>query len=121
MTDPIDSFRSRTIHIVEVKYCRDTDRSAQSIKAEQQHADLRAALLGIGYQPSQVRMHIITLGATGTVYKDTHATLVALGIDNMASIRSCCAALHRHAVSYTAKLLKPKWAQEHSTQQREAG
>jgi hypothetical protein len=37
-------------------------------------------------------MHVITLGATGTIYQDTHATLKHLGIDGKtAAQRWLCA------------------------------
>ena len=119
--DRIDSFHTRKIHIVEIKYCRDTDRSMQSMRAENQHARLCDALIRVGYRPDQVRMHIITLGATGTIYKDTQNTLATLGVDTKAARRQCCTALHRHAVAYIRKILKTKWAQEHAIQQRGMG
>ena len=67
---------------MEVKYCRDTDRSSQCLRAEQQHEALRDALLQVGYKPEQLHLHVITLGATGTIYKDIHNTLNRLGIDS---------------------------------------
>ena len=73
--DRIQQFYGRTIHIVEVKYCRDTDKSTQALRATQQHEALKQALLQVGYKPEQLHMHVITLGATGTIYTDTHSTL----------------------------------------------
>ncbi len=119
--DRIKQFHSRSIHIVEVKYCRDTGRSAQSLRAQQQHEDLRNALLRIGYKADQVHLHIITLGATGTIYKDTHGTLKALGQDGKAAVRRCCADLHKHAVTYVMTILKTKWAQENATRKHGIG
>jgi ribonuclease HI len=119
--DRIQQFHDRRIHIVEVKYCRDTDRSTQALKAEQQHAALRESLLQVGYKPEQIHMHVITLGATGTIYQDTHATLKHLGIDGKTAAQRCCADLHRHAVTYVMRLLKTKWAQEHGAQRRGIG
>jgi ribonuclease HI len=119
--DRIQQFHDRIIHIVEVKYCRDTDRSNQALKAEQQHQALREALLQVGYKPEQLRMHVITLGATGTIYKDTHNTLMHLGIDSKSAGQRCCTELHTHAVNYVMRLLKTKWAQEHSVQKRGIG
>jgi hypothetical protein len=58
-----------TIHIVEAKYCCDTEKNKQALKAVQQHEALREALLQVGYKPEQVHMHVITLGATDTIYK----------------------------------------------------
>ena len=119
--DKIEQFRSRSLHIVEVKYCRDTDRNVQSLRAEQQHQGLRDALVRIGYESDQVHMHVITLGATGTIYKDTHSTLTALGLDSKAAVKRCCADLHKHAVRYVMKLLKTKWAQEYANNKHGAG
>ena len=48
--DRLQQFYNRSIHMVEVKYCRDTDRSAQCHKAEQQHEALMEALLQVGYK-----------------------------------------------------------------------
>ena len=42
--DTLDEFASRQLHILEIKYCRDTDNTAQD-----QHRQLRESLLGIGY------------------------------------------------------------------------
>jgi hypothetical protein len=61
--DRIQQFYGRTIHIVEVKYCRDTDKSTlstQALRATQQHEALKEALLQVGYKPEQVHMHVIT-------------------------------------------------------------
>jgi hypothetical protein len=105
---------------VEVKYyCRDTDKSTQALRATQQHEALKEALLQVGYKPEQLHMHVITLGATGTIYTDTHSTLRHLGIDGKtATHQRCCADLHTNAVM---RLLKTKWAQEHSARKRGIG
>ena len=121
LKDRIDSFYARRIHIIEIKYCRDTDRTMQSMRAESQHAQLRDALARIGYRQNQVHMHTITLGATGTIYKDIHTTLATLGVDTKTARRQCCTALHRHAVTYIKKILTTKWAQEQATQRRRPG
>jgi hypothetical protein len=68
-------------------------------------------------------MHAITLGATGTIYTDTHtsSTLRHLGMDCKTASQRCCADLHIHAVSYVMRLLKTKWAQDHSARKRGIG
>jgi hypothetical protein len=121
--DRIQQFYGRTIHIVEVKYCRDTDKSTQqALRATQQHEALKEALLvQVWYKPEQVHMHVITLGATGTIYTDTHSTLRQLGIDSKTASQRCCTDLHIHAVNYVMRLLKTKWAQEHSARKRGIG
>jgi hypothetical protein len=110
--DRIQQFYSRAIHIIEVKYCRDTDRSVQSLRARQQHDGLHNALLRIGYQAKQIHLHVITLGATGTIYNDLHDTLGSLGLDSKRSRWQCCAELHKHAVTNVMTIMKTKWAQE---------
>jgi hypothetical protein len=119
--DRLAQFYKRTVHIVEVKYCRDTDPSAQSLRAEQQHEALRDALLQVGYKAEQVHLHIITLGATGTIYKDIHAMLQQLGLDSKTAVKRCCAGLHKHAALHVMQILKTKWAQEHAAQRRGIG
>ncbi len=124
--DRIQQFYGRTIHesydhIVEVKYCRDTEKSTQALRATQQHEALKQALLQVGYKLEQLHIHVITLGATGTIYTDTHSTLRHLGIDGKTASQRCCADVHIHAVSYVMRLLKTKWAQEHSARKRGIG
>jgi hypothetical protein len=43
------------------------------------------------------------------------------GIDGKTASQRCCADLHIHAVSYVMRLLKTKWAQEHSARKRGIG
>jgi hypothetical protein len=69
---------SRTIHIIEVKYCRDTDRSVQEERAAAQHKQLMDLLAAEG---QTTRLHTILLGVGGTIYRDTLATLEELGVD----------------------------------------
>jgi hypothetical protein len=59
----------------------------------QQHEALRGSLLQVGYKSEQIHMHVITLGATGTIYRNTHATLLQLGIDIKTASQRCYEAL----------------------------
>jgi hypothetical protein len=68
----------RIVHLVEVKYCRDTDRSVQEARAGAQHQGLMNLLSADG---QTTRLHTILLGVGGTIYKDTQDTLVELGVD----------------------------------------
>jgi hypothetical protein len=61
--------KDRQVHIVEIKYCRDTDTTQQSHKAELQHQDLKAALLRVGYTEDNIHVHVIVLGVAGTIYR----------------------------------------------------
>jgi hypothetical protein len=68
----------KTVHLVEVKYCRDTDRAVQETRAEAQHQELMGLLSADG---QTTRLHTILLGVGGTIYRDTLDTLVDLGVD----------------------------------------
>ena len=67
-----------TLHLVEVKTCRDTSRDDQIERAQEQHAGLRELLEAAGVKHE---MHTITVGVSGTIYKDTEKTLRLLGVD----------------------------------------
>ena len=109
--DTLDEFASRQLHILEIKYCRDTDNTPQTQRAEDQHRQLRESLLGIGYTEDQVQLHTITLGVTGTIYKDTQPALRRLGIGTQDSKRTC-RKLHTHAVHSVMAIMQTKWSQE---------
>ena len=89
--------RRREVDIVEIKYCRDTDPTAQQTRAELQHdADSDAqqpdslvqSFKMAGYRPSKIRLHVILLGAGGTVYKSMHTTLKQLGLAHRATVKA---------------------------------
>jgi ribonuclease HI len=63
--------------LVEVKYCKDTDRTGQEERAENQHEELKGILVNAGYT---VQQHTILLGVGGTIYKETPGDLEALGL-----------------------------------------
>ena len=106
---------------MEVKYCQDTDKSTQALRATRQHEALKQALLQLSRVQARASTYVITLGATGTIYTDTHSMLRHLGIDGKTASQWCCADLHIHAVSYVMRLLRTKWAQEHSARKRGIG
>jgi hypothetical protein len=65
------------VHLVEVKYCRDSDRTQQEGRAEAQHKELVSILESAG---RKVQLHKVLLGVGGTVYKDTVQVLETLGL-----------------------------------------
>jgi hypothetical protein len=69
---------NKTIHLVEVKYCRDTDRTIQEARAEAQHEALAGLLTTDG---QTTKLHKILLGVGGTIFRDTLPTLMELGVD----------------------------------------
>jgi hypothetical protein len=103
--------KNRKVDIVEIKYCRDTDRAPQTLKATTQHQKLTEMLIKAGYTPENIKLHIITLGVTGTIYKDLLPTLEHLGVQpEQANI--CVKRLHLHAVQYVKKIATTKWTNE---------
>ena len=105
---PVDS---REVRIVEVKYCQDTSREPQQLKGECQHEALKEALVAIGYDRTKVSVSVITLGVTGTIYKDMLQTLGFLGVQRWKAM-TCARKLHLHAVGYVSTIMTTKWAQE---------
>ena len=103
--------RCRPDILIAIKYCRDTDNTPQTQRAEDQHRQLRESLLGIGYTEDQVQLHTITLGVTGTIYKDTQPALRRLGVGMQDSKRTC-RKLHTHAVLSVMAIMQTKWSQE---------
>jgi len=69
------------VHLVEVKYCRDTNRSWQEGKAEDQHKALMKLLTDPKRPTRVVKLHKVLLGVGGTMYKDTRDQLKELGMD----------------------------------------
>jgi hypothetical protein len=65
------------IHIVEVKYCRDTNPDPTIAAATAQHAALVAELQKAR---RQVHLHVITLGVGGAIYAGMVTTAADLGI-----------------------------------------
>jgi hypothetical protein len=114
--------RRREIDIVEIKYCRDTDRTQQHTRARMQHdaphiindsnpESLIQSLKDVGYRPSKIRLHVILLGVGGTIYHSMHTALKQLGLNKQASNR-LAGKLHQHATVYTRKIMHTKWNQE---------
>ena len=73
-----DQDGTTVLHLVELKTCRDTSRDDQVERAAAQHVELRELLDAAGRKHE---MHVIAIGVSGTIYKDTKATLEALGVD----------------------------------------
>jgi hypothetical protein len=112
--------RRREADVVEIKYCRDTDRTQQETRARLQHNaphktdtpdSLIKSLVDAGYRPSKVRLHVILLGVGGTIYHSMHTALKQLGLKKQASDR-LAGKLHRHATVYTRRIMQTKWNQE---------
>jgi hypothetical protein len=66
------------IDVIEVKVCRDTDRSTQLERAEKQHSTLISHLRRMYHDT--VHLNTFAFGATGTIYQDNLDLLVTLGV-----------------------------------------
>jgi len=79
-----------TIHVVEIKTCRDTDRGPQQNRADSQHLELIEILESQGHK---VQLHTLLFGVGGTIYKDNHTHLTALGL-TPPETRKCLTNIH---------------------------
>ena len=64
---PRKPVHKRHVHIVEIKYCRDTDWRQQAQRAELQHDGLVGHLQRVGYHQQRIHRHSIILGVGGTI------------------------------------------------------
>jgi hypothetical protein len=55
-------------HLIEFKFCEDTRPDPRLQKAKAQHSMLMANLNRQGYR--EIKLHVILVGAMGTIYKD---------------------------------------------------
>ena len=60
------------VYLIEFKFCEDTRPDPQLRKAKAQHSVLIANLNRQGYR--KVKLHVILVGAMGTIYKDYRKT-----------------------------------------------
>ena len=83
---PITTWRGyagdKCVHLVELGYAREGFASAKQLAKQEQHALLVCLLRDLKWT---VHLHTITLGVTGTVYKDGLTTLKALGLSVLAT------------------------------------
>jgi hypothetical protein len=110
----------RHVHIVEVKYCRDTDWQRQEQRASNQHDMLADHLARIGYHKRKIHRHTILLGVGGTIYKDMYTTLQQVGVNKQRG-KQLASKLHRYAIAQTEIIMNTKWHQESQGQQTRAG
>ena len=89
------------LHLVEIKTCRDTSRDEQVERAQEQHAELRELLEAAGVKHE---MHTITVGVSGTIYKDTEKTLRQLGVDKR-EVKAILRNLHVCMVKWIGTML----------------
>jgi hypothetical protein len=97
------------IHVIEVGYGRDTDLATTEGRKTEQHRQLMD-FLRHEYR-SQVRLHIIAIGRTGSIPRSLATHLDQLGI-SPAQADKLSRKLHRHAVAYVDKLYTQRRALE---------
>jgi ribonuclease HI len=107
------------LHVVEIKYCRDTDRERQRAAGAEQHQHL-IKQLKLAFPEGKVHMHVITLGVTGTIYKDMLEMLETMQVPKREATR-CASKLHIHAVQYVQRIMQTKWSQEYASRFRDTG
>jgi len=64
----VTTTRNPEVHLIEFKFCEDTRPDPQLQKAKAQHSMFVANLNRQGYR--EVKLHVILVGAMGTIYKD---------------------------------------------------
>jgi ribonuclease HI len=97
---------SSHIHIIELKCCRDSDRSHQEARAEGQHEQL-AEFLAESWG-CQVQLVPIMIGVGGTVYNTLKAQLLELGVAPT-QYKAIAIALNHTAVQYVTKAMSYRW------------
>jgi hypothetical protein len=68
---------TKVIHIIELGYTREGFAKAKMAEKRRQHELLALLLEELGWT---VEYHTLTLGVTGTIYKDSIATMVSIGV-----------------------------------------
>jgi ribonuclease HI len=117
---PRKPVHKRHVHIVEIKYCRDTEWQRQEQRATNQHDVLADHLARIGYQRPRIHRHTILLGVGGTIYKDMHTALQQVGVNKRRG-KLLASKLHRHAIAQIEIIMHTKWHQESHIQQTRTG
>jgi hypothetical protein len=110
--------QQRHVHIVEIKYCRDTDPVQQQDRARLQHEQLQEHLQRIGYRKHNMHHHVILLGVGGVIYKDMYNCLHLLGVPKQRTMR-LAKKLSRHAVTHVQIIMDTKRNQEYLKKQQQ--
>ena len=86
------------VHLIEFNFCEDTRPDPQLQKAKAQHSMLMANLNRQGYR--EVKLHVILVGAMGTIYKDyTDKPLADLYLDYH-TIKKLTHKLNEHSIRH---------------------
>jgi hypothetical protein len=96
------------VHVIELKYCSDTQPEKQQGRADTQHAELIGLLKT--WWSCTVHMHVILLGVGGTIYANLEQTMRMLGVDGHAFER-LATDLNMNAIQYIEKAILFRRAQ----------
>jgi hypothetical protein len=98
--------RETVIHVIELKYCSDTMPELQQGRAEAQHIALMAELKLWG---CTVHLHVILLGAGGSIYSTLKNTVKMLGVEGR-EYQTLANNLHCLAAEYAEKAMALRFA-----------
>jgi hypothetical protein len=107
------------VHLIEFKICEDTRPDLQLQKAKAQHSTLMANLNIQGYR--EVKLHVILVGAMGTIYKDyTYKPLADLNLDYL-MINKLTHKLNKHSIRHASALIETRYALQYNTSNNSQG
>ncbi len=86
------------VHLIEVRYCDDTQQEQQPARATKQHIRLKCAL---AQQCQKASLHTILIGVMGTIFKcHTELSLSKLGVDRC-RVKNLTLGLGTHSIIAT--------------------
>jgi hypothetical protein len=107
------------VHLIEFKFCEDTRSDPKLQKVKAQHSMLIANLNRQGYR--EVKLHVILVGAMGTIYKDyTDKPLADLNLDYH-EIKKLTYKLNEHSIRHASALIKTRYALQYNTSNNSQG
>jgi len=107
------------VHLIEFKFCEDTRSDPKLQKVKAQHSMLIANLNRQGYR--EVKLHVILVGAMGTIYKDyTDKPLADLNLDYH-KIKKLTHKLNEHSIRHASALIKTRYALQYNTSNNSQG
>ena len=107
------------IHLIEFKFCEDTRPDPQLQNAKAQHSMLIANLNRQGYR--EVKLHVILVGAMGTINKDYTGKPLADLILDYHNIKKLTHKLNEHSIRHASALIKTKYALQYNTSNNSQG
>ena len=98
------------VHLIEFKFCEDTRSDPQFQKAKAQRGVLIPNLHRQGYM--EVKLHVILVGAMGTIYKDyTDKPLADLNLDYH-KIKKLTHKLNEDSIRHASALIRTRYVSQ---------